>query len=279
MGILMGRTALSGLLFPALAALTLLPACDLQHLQTRERADRGLVLVLPGIEGRSIWNTSLAQGLGKGVDCAVEVYEWGTGVPGGFLINLTDQQRNGIAADKLSRHITRYQKSHPGRQVHLVGHSGGAGLALMAVQRLPQGTFVESITLLAAAISPEYDLRPALLKTRQNIYNCYSANDAILLGAGTSLVGTIDRKYGQAAGMVGFRVPDQQNHKADGLYSRLRQRPWTLDLFRMGNDGSHFGWTNAQFAERWIAPVIQSMLDEARSKKITLVPSQANSDR
>ncbi|MBK8271426.1 MAG: hypothetical protein IPK83_25145 [Planctomycetes bacterium] len=216
--------------------------CSLTHLQTSDRLDRGLVIVLPGIEGRSIWNVDLAQGLNDGrVDCAIEIYDWGTSIPGGFLINLAHHDRNLTMADALSRYIVNYKTDHPGRQVHLIGHSGGAGLALMAVEKLPADMSVESITLLAVAISPEFDLRPALRNTSGNIYNCYSQNDSILLGAGTSLAGTIDRKYGESAGKVGFRVRANADPQTAALYRKLRQREWKPELARLGNDGGHFG--------------------------------------
>lgn len=245
-----------------IALLSPFAGCALPHLQTPDRLDRGLVIVLPGIEGRSIWNVDLAEGLNDGhVDCAIEIYDWGTSIPGGFLINLAHHDRNLTMADALSRYIVNYKTDRPGRQVHLIGHSGGAGLALMAVEKLPADLPVESITLLAVAISPEFDLRPALRNTSHSIYNCYSQNDSILLGAGTSIAGTIDRKYGESAGKVGFRVPPNADPESAALYRKLRQREWKPELARLGNDGGHFGWTNRRFVQHWIAPVILRMLD------------------
>lgn len=247
--------------------------CNLDYLHTRERYDRGLAIVLPGIEGKSIWNISLAEGLNDGgVDCAIEIHEWGTPVPGGFLINLTDQRRNMAEAQRLVARILRYSNMYPGRQVHLIGHSGGAGLAILAVEDLPEDTPVETVTLLAAALSPEYDLRPALRRTRGSIYNCYSARDAVLLGAGTSLAGTIDRKYGESAGKVGFRLPEESSHEDDRLFTRLKQRAWEPGLARLGNDGGHFGWTDRRFAKVWIAPVLRRSLDRP-SMAETVSPS------
>ncbi len=241
--------------------------CGLDHLKTRDRLEKGLVIVLPGIEGRSIWNTNLAAGLADGgVDCAIVLYEWGTPVPGGFLINLTDHSRNRAEAQKLADYVRSYQDSFPSRQVHLVGHSGGAGMALMAVELLPDDCLVESLTLLAAAVSPTYDLRPALRSTRWHLYNCYSARDSLLLGLGTTIAGTIDREHGKSAGMTGFRVPDHLAPADRAILSKLRQREWHPELNRLGNDGSHMGWTNREFVRDWIAPVIGRMLREQMSK-------------
>ncbi len=238
--------------------------CGIEHLQTRDRMERGLVIVLPGIEGRSVWNLSLANGLNDGgVDCGIEIHEWGTPVPGGFLINLTDQSRNLAEAARLRSRILRYQHTYPGRQVHLIGHSGGAGLAAMAVEQLPDASPVDSVTLLAPALSPGYDLRPALRRTRGKIYNCYSKYDAILLGAGTRLAGTIDRQYGDSAGKVGFMPPPDLSEEDIRLYGRLLQQEWEPGLARLGNDGGHFGWTDRRFVRLWIAPVIRRQLAES----------------
>ncbi|MCG8404744.1 MAG: hypothetical protein MI923_06055 [Phycisphaerales bacterium] len=234
----------------------------LSDLSTPERRKKGLVIVLPGIEGRSVWNYNLARGLNDGgIDCAIELFPWGTKVPGGFLLNLADEHRNRIEAERLRDYLIRYQQTHPGRSVHLVGHSGGAGLAVMATERLPLDAPVTSVTLLAAAISPSYDLRSALRRTELGILNCYSGRDSILLGPGTILVGTIDRQHVEAAGKVGFDQPDVLSKGDEGLFKKLRQVPWTPPLRQVGHDGGHFGWTNRHFVRNWLAPSMKGFID------------------
>ncbi|MCA9256125.1 MAG: hypothetical protein KDA33_10835 [Phycisphaerales bacterium] len=225
------------------------------RLNTVERLDRGLVVVLPGIEGPSVWNRALVLGLDEGgVDCAIRRHEWGTPVPGGFLINLTDIERNRREADRLRDELVAYMTAYPGRPVQLVGHSGGAGIALMVTERMPADAPVTAVFLLAASVSPGYDLRPALARTSGEILNCYSELDAILLGPGTMIAGTIDRAHSVSAGKVGF----QQRPTASPLDHRdvavLRQEAWTPSMAKLGNDGGHFGWTDERFVRKWLAP-------------------------
>ena len=48
----------------------------LDNLRTAERLQRGLVLVLPGVEGESCLNHSIARGLADGgVEAAIEIFD------------------------------------------------------------------------------------------------------------------------------------------------------------------------------------------------------------
>jgi pimeloyl-ACP methyl ester carboxylesterase len=219
--------------------------------------ERGLVIILPGIEGRSPWNVSLARGLSEGgVNSGIEIFDWGTSVPGGMLINLTDYERNGRMAQQIKDHILAYRKEYPGRSVHLIGHSAGAGIAILATEMLPPDTKLSSVILLAAALSPKHDLRTALRRTRYGIFSYYSNYDQALLGLGTSVAGTVDRDYGQAAGAVGFSRPKFDNPSDDMLYTRLHQIKWRPEMRWSGHFGGHMEWTHRGFVRRYLAPLI-----------------------
>ncbi|MFQ5423566.1 MAG: esterase/lipase family protein [Phycisphaerae bacterium] len=234
--------------------------CSIADLQTADRMDRGLVIILPGIEGRSRWNLDLARGLDEGgVDLGIEIYDWGTAVPFGLLINLTDKARNRRVATELSRRILRYRAKHPGRPVHLIGHSGGAGVALMAVEALPAEARVTSVILLAAAVSPNLDLRRTLRRTEHGVYNYYSDRDIGYLKLGTSMFGTMDRRYGPSAGAVGFRKPRFFKGADDALYDKLHAIRWRPAMRRYGHDGGHTDWTGRPFVRHYLAPLIRSL--------------------
>lgn len=231
------------------------------RLDSPERRSRGLVVVLPGIEGPSVWNRDLVLGLDDGgVDCAIRRYKWGTPVPGGFLINLTDIQRNRHEAQLLRDELVAYMNQYPGRPVQLVGHSGGAGVALLTAKRMPDDLPLTAITLLAASISPEYDLRPALAHTQHTILNCYSKLDTILLGAGTTIAGTTDRAHTESAGKVGFRSQPPILPVNRRRFGTLVQKAWTPSMLKLGNDGGHFGWTDRRFVRDWLAPKVRQYL-------------------
>jgi len=224
-----------------------------------DRYDRGIVFVLPGIEGRSVLNRNIANGLDEGgVSSAIEIHDWTVGLPGGFVFNLTNLERNQREARKLADRIVEYSRRHPGRPVHLIGHSGGGGIAVLALEALPPGERVDAAILLAPALSPTYDLSTALRRTRFGISNFYSARDVALLKFGTTLFGPIDRNHGASAGAVGFEPPAHLNGPDRELYdAELRQVRWSPRLKEVGASGGHFGWASREFARDYLAPLIK----------------------
>lgn len=233
-------------------------ASDLRELRSSDRLHHGIVYVLPGIEGRSSLNRNIAIGLARGeVPAAIEIYDWTSGIPGNFVGNLTNYERNRRRARELASRIVAYRNRHPRAPVVLVGHSGGCGIAALAIEALPAGRQVDLVIMLAPAISPNYDLTTVLRRTRLGVVNCYSAFDSALLGAGTTVFGTIDRGRGASAGMVGFEVPEDLGEDAVRLYeAKLRQVQWTDRLAQYGALGDHFTWASIKFAEKYLAPLI-----------------------
>lgn len=218
-----------------------------------------LIYVLPGIEGPSRNNRNIVQGLKDGgVDANIEVFDWAT--PAGifnWFAHLTDQRRNRRQAIRLARTILAYQKKYPDHPIFLVAHSGGAGIALSAVELLPETAAVEGVILLAAAVSPDHDLNQALARTRRGIWNFYSRRDVGFLVLGTSLLGTMDRKYTSAAGAVGFRRPaDLDSQQVETYQRKLHDISYRKEMRRDRNYGTHNGWTHPRFVARWLAPIV-----------------------
>lgn len=224
------------------------------RLRAPERFQQGVVFVLPGIEGRSMLNRNIALGLDEaGVRSAIEVYDW-TIAPGTFVANLGSYERNRRKAQELADRIIAYRDKHPGNPVHLIGHSGGGGIAIMVLEALPPGRQIDMAILLAPAISPEYDLRTALRRTTRGILNCFSEKDISLLKLGTTVFGRIDGDRGPAAGAVGFRPPPGLSRSELALYNvRLKQVQWTRRLQDFGASGSHLGWASRDFARNYLA--------------------------
>lgn len=230
------------------------------QLQTPERYAQGLVVILPGIEGRSTANLNIAYGLDEGgVQSAIEIRDWGTPIPGGFLINLTDLERNHQEAEALQARITDYQRSYPGRPVHVIGHSGGAGIALLAMEKFAYDQKISSVILLAAAVSPRYDLRDAIRHTENGVYNFHSPFDRILLDIGTRMFGTMDRSHDASAGVNGFELPYQADKAMEAAYQAgLHQVKWNSSMLARANDGGHFGWTARPYVAQDIAPLLKT---------------------
>ncbi len=246
--------------------------CATTDLATADRMAHGVVVVLPGIEGRGPLNIDVARGLDEGgVNYGIEIFDWGTGSAAGLLIHLTDLQRNMAQARRLAQRIEQYQRAYPGRPVHVLGHSGGAGVALLALEALPPYSRITGAILLAAAVSPQYDLRPALQRTQFAVYSFYCPQDLGFLGVGTGIFGTIDRAHGPSAGAVGFRLPDGLDEAGRRLYElRLRQISWSSQMWRDGHHGGHLGWANRRFVRTWLAPLI---IEEDQAAAVSLSPS------
>jgi pimeloyl-ACP methyl ester carboxylesterase len=227
------------------------------HLSGRTRLRQGLVIVLPGIEGEGFLNHDIAYGLDDGgVPDSIEIFDWTRGRRRLFH-NLMGLSRNRQQAALLADHIRQYQRQYPDRPVHLVAHSGGAGIATMAMERLDSARPAAAAILLGAALSPEYNLAKALQRTRYGIYNLYSRYDFVYLGIGTRTFGTIDRRLRLAAGKVGFRVPESLDAASKELYrTKLQQVAWRKQWLHARHAGGHTGWADRRFCREWLSRII-----------------------
>ena len=126
----------------------------------------------------------------------------------------------------------------------------------MVAERLAETVMLDRVILIAAAISPRYDMAGVLARTRSGLTNFYSPHDWLILGAGTSVFGTIDRRRGSSAGRVGFRDADDRLTQAD----RLTQIGWRREWRNLGHAGGHIGWLSAAWARAVLAPQIDASL-------------------
>ncbi len=224
------------------------------------RLDEGLTLVLPGIESESVFTYGMCDGLlDGGVRGAIRVFNWGLPFPGGYLANLTRLDRNRRRAQDLAREIMNYQDQYPGRPVHLVAQSGGAGITVFTAEALPDGRMIDGIVLLGGALSPQYNLASALRKTRKGILNSYSPKDFVILNWGTSLFGTTDRRFTPACGCAGFAVPETLTAEDRQIYDeKLYQLCWTKEMAdTCHNWGGHISSGGEKYLAHYIAPWIQ----------------------
>lgn len=224
-----------------------------------DRRDHGYTLVLTGIEGAHPGHACFVAGLKSGgVTSEIEVVDWTTGVPALMLVHLRGAGRHQRQAAGIAEKIARYQDKYPGRPVNIIGHSGGGGMTLLTVESLPDHRLVDSIILLAAAVSPDFDLRPVLPKVKRGIWNYTSlVGDAPLLVAGTTAFGTIDGCHMPSAGACGFRFPVDATHSDRDMYaSKLFERPYRLQMAFNGNFSDHFGGLNPLFAKNELAPLV-----------------------
>ncbi len=232
----------------------------LSELSNPSRQESGLVLVLPGIEGRSPMNWSIAKGLGDGgVRAAIRVHDWTTGWWPLCLYHLRAGRRNRRQAEALARAIAAYQDNYPERPVYLVGHSGGAGLVVWTLEALPHDRTIAAAFLLAPTLSPGYRLTSALRRCERGIWSFWSPLDFLFLAGGTALFRTIDNRHRFAAGCCGFRRLDDLNEEELEVHqSRLHQVCFRPAFLRHFHHGGHLGWANRVFVAEAIAPLLEA---------------------
>ena len=215
---------------------------------------KGLVIVLPGIEGRSMFNAAIRQGLSDGgVDWGIEVHDWTTGVPL-VLYHLFAKRRNKKMALDVVRRIGEYRLTHPDRPVVLVGQSGGAAIATWVAEAMPADQKLTGVILIAPALSPNYLLEQALCGTERGIVSFHSRKDWVFLGVGTVMYGTMDRKHVSSAGRVGFEIPDEIWRPPE--YEKLFQIAWRENMSKAGNAGGHLTSSSARFVSTFVAPLV-----------------------
>lgn len=233
------------------------PAADFSHTW---------LLHLPGIAGEKSIDHSLIRGLKDGGwEGPTKIYDWTENDPG--IDALHARKRNDREAQIVADMIEAKLKEDPKLQITLTSHSGGTGIAVWALEKLPEKLHVRTLVLLASALSPEYDLTAALKHISGRAYVYYSENDTLVLGAGTQLFGTIDGKKSVAAGLVGFKVPADADKDQ---YQKLVQRPWVKDWMMFENAGSHIGCMSRPFVSQVLAPtVIEDLSDHRRTVATT----------
>jgi pimeloyl-ACP methyl ester carboxylesterase len=219
---------------------------------TAAQLDRGYILLLPGVANKPSSMAGIAGGLeDAGIDHAIERDLWGSR-PFGELKNVQSLDRNRRWAAQRAARLAEYRRSHPEQPITLVGYSGGGAIALFICESLPKDVKVDRAILLAAAVSPDYDLVPALQHCRRGIVNVYSREDWFDAGFLTKTFGTMDRKKTSAAGRRGFLDTDGRLVTRDDL----TQIAWTPEWRKLGHWGGHVGYESRPWAREVLGPLV-----------------------
>lgn len=248
---------------PALANQTA-PRQEIVH------ASHEYLLHLPGIAGARGMDRLMLSGLRDGgFTGEIETYDWTEHDPG--LNALMAYQRNQSEAQKIADRLTEKFRADPSLHIIITSHSGGTGLAVWALEKLPADVKVDRVFLLASALSPQYDLTKALSHVRGKIYSFFSENDVLVLGAGTKLFGTIDGVRTESAGEVGFIMPPDADFQQ---YQKLVQKPYEKSWMEYGNIGDHIGPMHRAFSMHILAPLVIGK-SSAPTAKAENSPAQA----
>ena len=208
----------------------------------------GHVLILPGIGGSNPWIRNFQRIIHhESPGISAEVWDWTDIEPTWQLGDLMDLDRNLRRADALAASLVQRQRQHPGERLYVAATSGGAGILLFACRKLPTDFRLERVLLISPALSPNVDLSAILSRSRQRMFFYRSPMDVLILGAGTLVFGTTDRRHVPAAGMIGLRRHADQ----------IEELVWRPKMILLGNLGGHLGAFSGAFVRKFILPLFE----------------------
>ena len=246
---------------PLPVLLGILSGCVRPDVIAPGQTEPGYVAMLPGVEGSAWQFAGTVKGLREaGIMREVDIIEWHAG-PLCSMRNLTDIQANRKRAKAIAARLGAYHREHPNSPITLIGYSGGGGLAAMIAESLDEGVMLDRIILIAAALSPDYDLEPVTARCRRGVVSFFSVGDWLILGLGTRMFGTIDRVNTDSAGHVGF-INDQGELVNE---DKLTQIAWMPKWSDLGHDGGHVGWLSRDWAREVLAAHIASADEKVAS--------------
>jgi pimeloyl-ACP methyl ester carboxylesterase len=218
--------------------------------------NRGTIYLLGGINDVWVVGQAWRRGLkAAGLPHRIELIRWQQGF--WAVVTFADlwrrEHHRQVAADLAGR-IRRTQAEYPGEPVHIMAHSAGTAIAALALEQLDPSEAIASAVFVGSGLSSRYDLSTALSRTQAGILSIESWFDLFFLGIGTSLLGSADRRWGPAAGMVGFRRPSDQS-----MAERLQSKRWRPPLIRQGWLGGHISVASPWFVRDTLAAWVRQV--------------------
>jgi len=218
--------------------------------------EKEVLFILDGVGGMQFMPLLARRALREeGIDLATVFNHWQYGLPGEIWTDLMWHRRNRVMGVQLARLILKYRRQFPHSRMHLLGSSGGAGIAIYALESLRDHMQIDTLLLACPGVAPTYHLAPAL-HVVQRCYVLVSHRDNVILGLGTRLFGTTDRRRTTAAGCAGFVIPAGLDVFDRAAYDRLHEIHWTPDMASLGHYGGHTGWTANAFLRKHLMPLL-----------------------
>lgn len=215
-----------------------------------------VLVVVDGVGGFQFAVLAVRRALRMcGSSLATVMFKWQLGPPGQIFTDLMWLRRNRLIGCRFARRLRGLRRAHPHARIHVLAVSGGAGIAVFACERLAGRRVVETLVLACPALSPRYNLGPALRAVRR-AYALVSERDRVILGLGTRILGTTDRRFVAAAGQVGFHTPDDASPADRRAYDRLGQVRWSPALRAIGCYGGHPGFLAVGFLRVHLLPLL-----------------------
>jgi pimeloyl-ACP methyl ester carboxylesterase len=215
------------------------------------RARYGITFYCPGAGNYDMGDVNIRRGLeAAGYRGQVATFLWTMSFNPAIdqIVRINPILRSRI----LARYIRQYREQYPDQPVHVIGLSAGTGVAMWAIEALPEGCYVDNVVLLASSLSRGFDAGKALRRIRGCIYVYYSPNDAVL-SLPMRVTGTIDGVFTQdPAGLVGLYPPG-------GPHERIVNIPWRPEFEKLGYYGGHTDCTSPRFVQAEIAPRLMAV--------------------
>jgi len=219
------------------------------------------VIALDGVGGTGIMPQLLKLAVKvSGSKLHVQRYFWTHGYFRPFH-DLRDKEHIERKAEELAG-IIRSVKAES-NHVQIIAKSGGCLVAVKALEQLDANE-TSRIILMSPAISPQYDLSPALRAVSGKMVCFHSQHDKIILGLGTTIFGTSDGVRTVSAGCVGFANPPDSGVALD-QYDKLEQHSWTPSMLKQLHTGLHSGNSSFPWILKHIVPILAEGADSAEA--------------
>ncbi len=224
-----------------------------------ERETHGYLYYLDGAGGgtaKKNWSEGIKYGfLEAGYLGAGEMFSWetGKGLEADQVASMKyKRQKAQELADRIEQHMAKF----PGTPVGLLGFSAGTAEVIFALEDLPVESQVDTVVLLGASISHDYDLTEMLKRVKGKVYIFTSTRD-FMVGVLMKFTGTTDRKYHDAgADIHGFALPVGANEETRMLYAnKLVTIKWEKEFKKDGDFGHHFDNIKMEFIRDQVAPL------------------------
>jgi pimeloyl-ACP methyl ester carboxylesterase len=212
----------------------------------------GVVFLLDGVGGFLLAPSTARRALRQyGLGLATYLYDWHRGPRGEMIADLVCRGYNQRQALRLARIIRQFRREHPRAPIHVYAYSAGTGIATFALEKLGN-VRIQTAVLAASAMSPDYDFTDALRHCERCIAFC-SRRDWLWIGLGTSVFGTVDRRFGAAGGYRGFAQVDRPRQPGCGEFVQLN---WEPRHRRLDHYGHHTGFATVPFVREEIVPLL-----------------------
>ena len=209
----------------------------------------GTIILLGGINDMLFVTRSWQRGFEQvGVPHRIERFIWQQGLWATLCFaDLWNTRHHHREAHRLADHLRNILIAEPDAPVHIIAHSAGTAITAYALEQLGPTDRITSAVLVGSALSPNYDLSRAVQATEKGVLSIESYSDCFFLGIGTLVLGTADRVWTPAAGMVGFRQSKPL----------LTVHRWRWSDLRSGWIGGHLSIAMPGFVRRILVPWLE----------------------